>query len=130
MYTKEEALKRIQEGLNCSIEEAQEVYEYDQKIEHSGAKDKQEFDLTPEQEKNVKQWTKTGTRKTPPAYNFKPRERKANTTKASIIEQIFNFLLTVNEYENITVTNKERQIAFSSNGSNFELTLVQKREKK
>lgn len=128
MYTKEEAIKRIQEGLNCSIEEAEDVYKYDQKIEHSKAKEKQEFDLTAEQEKNVKHWTRTGTKKAPPAYKFTPRERKANTTKANIISKIFQFLTNLQEYSEIQITNKERQIAFSNGENNFELTLVQKRK--
>ena len=42
---------------------------------------------------------------------------------------LFEFLQTI-EVDNPTITNKERQIAFSVGDNDYELTLVQKRKKK
>ena len=60
------------------------------------------------------------------------RERKKNATKQGIIEELAKFLSEQSDiaYENVVVTNAERQIAFSIGEDNFELTLVQKRKPK
>lgn len=130
MDKRAEAIKRIQEGLNCPLEEAEEIYEYDQKVEKSSGG--QEYDLTKEQEKEAKKWARTGTRKTPTVYNFNQRQRKENPTKAAIIAEIAKFLVenSENACENVEITNKERQIAFSIGKNNYEFTLVQKRKPK
>ena len=127
---KEMRLNRIQEGLNCSREEAEEVLEYDIQVEKTSSG--LEYDLTKEQNKVAQSFAKIGSRKTPTAYDFKQRARKENPTKASIIEEIAKFLIenSENACENVTITNKERQIAFSIGENNYEFTLVQKRAKK
>jgi hypothetical protein len=118
--------KQIQALMNLGLtrEEALQTLADDADIDKGKPKD---FDLTKEQEKIAKQYTKTGTRKT--SATPTKRERKENPTKATIIAEVFKFL---NEkgYENAEITNKERQIAFSVGENNFELTLVQKRAKK
>ena len=61
----------------------------------------------------------------------KPREKKENPLKKSIITTIYYAL--VQEYgENatVTVTNGEKYIDFSHSGCNFTINLVQHREKK
>lgn len=127
---KEMRLSRIQEGLNCSREEAEEVLEYDIQVEKTSSG--LEYDLTKEQNKVAQSFAKIGSRKTPTVYDFKQRARKENPTKASIIEEIAKFLIenSENACENVTITNKERQIAFSIGENNYEFTLVQKRAKK
>ena len=127
---KEMRLSRIQEGLNCSREEAEEVLEYDIQVEKTSSG--LEYDLTKEQNKVAQSFVKTGARKTPTVYDFKQRARKENPTKASIIEEIAKFLIenSENACENVVITNKERQIAFSIGENNYEFTLVQKRAKK
>lgn len=68
------------------------------------------------------------------AYNFdtSQRKRKENPTKAGIIAEIATFLLQNAGFapENVEITNKERQIAFTVGENSFELTLVQKRKPK
>ena len=121
---KEEAISRIIKGLKCSREEAEEVYEYDLKVERD---EKTEYDLDPARLKIAMKMTHAGVRTMP--YTFTPRERKANITKQELIENIFHFL----ENENVTdiqILNKERLISFKIGDETFELTLVQKRRKK
>ena len=115
-------------SLGLSEEEAKQVLQDDADIDHNIKKD---FDLTPEQQKVAKQYTKVGTRKKT-AYNFSQRERKANLTKATITSEIFKFLMENTEIsaENLEILNKERQIGFKVGENSFELTLTQKRKPK
>lgn len=115
-------------SLGLSEEEAKQVLQDDADIDHNIKKD---FDLTPEQQKVAKQYTKVGTRKKT-AYNFSQRERKANPTKATVIAEIFKFLSENAEIsaENLEILNKERQIGFKIGENSFELTLTQKRKPK
>ena len=127
---KEMRLSRIQEGLNCSREEAEEVLEYDIQVEKTSSG--LEYDLTKEQNKVAQSFAKTGTRKTPVIVDPKPRARKENPTKASLIEELFKFLTenSENACENVEITNKEQKIFFSIGENNYEITLTQKRKPK
>lgn len=97
---------------------------------------KMEFDLTDEQAKVAKQYTKAGTRKTPIVYKLDNTEgkksRKENPTKAGIIAELATFLTenSENACENVEITNKERQILFKIGDETYELTLIQKRKPK
>ena len=126
--SKEEYLERIVNGLHCSLKEAEEIYNYDQQVEKG---ESTEFDLTKDQEKIAKTFSHTGTRKTT-NYNFTKRERKENATKGAIISELAEFFKENSNFQisDLTITNKERQIAFSIGSDSFELTLVQKRKKK
>lgn len=68
------------------------------------------------------------------AYNFdtSQRKRKENPTKANIIALLATILCENGDFcaENVEITNKERQIAFTVGETAFELTLVQKRKPK
>lgn len=113
--------------LGLSREEALQTLADDKDIDKGLPKD---FDLTKEQLKNVKQYTKTGTRKTKDTPT--KRERKENPTKALIIAEIFKFLTENAEIsaENLEILNKERQIFFKCGENDYELTLTQKRKPK
>lgn len=113
--------------LGLSREEALQTLADDRDIDHGKPKD---FDLSPEQMKNAKQYTKVGTRKT--STTSTKRERKANPTKTLIIAELFKFFSENAEIsaENLKILNKERQISFSINSEKYELTLVQKRKPK
>lgn len=106
--------------LGMTREEAQQVIADDKRIDRG----EKLFELSKEQQKNAKQ-ARNGA-KLPTTYKFTQRERKPNVTKADIIAYLAECL---KDYENMSITNKERQIAFSSNGNDYELTLVQKRKK-
>ena len=58
------------------------------------------------------------------------RERKANPTKASIIEELTKKLKQIDGINQLKVENKEKLITFSLNGNDYKLDLVQKRAKK
>ena len=120
----ETQVQRIMRCLKCSEEEALDIIESDKAIDRG---ERMDFDLTPEKEKEAKKFANVGTRKTEGTKT--ERKRKENPTKATIISEIARFL-TENGYENVEITNKERQIALKSGENAFELTLVQKRKPK
>lgn len=112
----------------CSREDAIELIKYDNAIE-SG--EDTEYDLTAEQEANVKEMT----RKVDHAKQGKgvKRERKPNELKEAIIAEVAEFLREDAQgqvYDDVVITNASRQIAFSVGNKKFELTLVEKRPPK
>lgn len=121
--------KQIQALMNLGLskEEALQTLADDADIDKGKPKD---FDLTAEQLKNVKQYTKVGTRKT--STTPIKRERKENPTKALIIAELFKFFSENAEIsaENLKILNKERQIFFKCGENDYELTLTQKRKPK
>lgn len=123
-----EAVKRIQDGLQCSEAEAREIREYDKKIDRG---ESTPFDLDPTAAKIAQKFAHTGTRKKT-VYNFNKRERKANPTKGGIVAELAEFLQTASGYEvhDLQIVNAERQITFQIGAETFDLTLVQKRKKK
>lgn len=132
--TKEDERKKfaLMSQLHLTEAEALDVIEADKEIDRG---EKMEFDLPPDKEKVAKEYAKISAKKekkVPTVYKFDKRERKKNATKQGIIEELAKFLTEQSEiaYENVTVTNAERQIAFSIGEDNFELTLVQKRKPK
>ena len=118
----QEKLMRV---LGCTEEEALDIISNDKAIDQGKRVD---FDLDPEREKMAKKMANAGTKK-PTVYKFdtKDKKRKENPTKAGIIQYLFECLT---DYDNVVISNKERQITFSTGGENYELTLVQKRAKK
>ena len=118
----QEKLMRV---LGCTEEEALDIISNDKAIDQGKRVD---FDLDPEREKMAKKMANAGTKK-PTVYKFdtKEKKRKENPTKAGIIQYLFECLT---DYDNVVISNKERQITFSTGGENYELTLVQKRAKK
>ena len=58
------------------------------------------------------------------------RERKANPTKALIIEELTKKLKQIDGINQLKVENKEKLITFSLNGNDYKLDLIQKRAKK
>lgn len=130
-----ERLARIKR-LGVSDEEAREILEYDKAV-NKDTTCTLEFDLPPEKNKIAQSYCHAGIRnvkkkKGPTAYKFDKRERKPNATKGGIIAELAKFLTARSAFDiqNLIITNKERQIAFSIGEDSFELTLVQKRKKK
>ena len=118
----QEKLMRV---LGCTEEEALDIISNDKAIDQGKRVD---FDLDPEREKMAKKMANAGTKK-PTVYKFdtKDKKRKENPTKAGIIQYLFECLT---DYDNVAISNKERQITFSIGSEKYELTLVQKRAKK
>lgn len=103
-----------------------------------------EWDLSPEEHKKAmkyansdekkKKTADSGEKKGKTAYNFDTsgKKKKENLTKANIIALLATILAENGDFsaENVEITNKERQIAFTVGENAFELTLVQKRKPK
>lgn len=128
MTPKEKAkVEEIMRLLDCTEEEAIDVIETDKIIDKGG---RTKYDLPIEKEKEA---LKIGAVKDRMAKdkstNMRGKVRAENPIKAQIIADLADFL-TENGKENVKITNKERQIAFSVGETNFELTLVQKRAPK
>ena len=58
------------------------------------------------------------------------REFKVDQEKAAIVEYIANALTAHNDVENINIVNLNRLISFSLGNSNYEVTLVRKKQPK
>ena len=125
--------ERIMKYLGVSTEEADEILAYDAFIDKAKVKDRGEHDLSIEAEKAALKEAHKG-QKHATVYKFDTtqKKRKENPTKSGIIAELAKFLEEASEFAtiNVDITNKERQIAFSSGDESFELTLVQKRKKK
>ena len=103
-----------------------------------------EWDLPPEEHKKAmkyansdekkKKTAEKGEKKGKTAYNLDAtgKKKKENPTKANIIALLATILTENGDFsaENVEITNKERQIAFTVGENAFELTLVQKRKPK
>ena len=121
--------KRVEELVNllgCSIFEAEQIIADDKKIDKGQEVD---FGLTKEQEKQALKYANIKEHKKPAVYKFDKRERKADTTKEGVIEQISQFLIE-NGYENVEITNKSKLIAFKIGEDNYEFNLIRKRKPK
>ena len=112
----------------CSREDAIDLIKYDIAVEGN---EETEFDLTEEQEANVKSMM----RKVDHAKQDGKvkRERKPNELKEAIIAELAEFLREDAQgqmYEDVEVTNISRMIAFTVGEKKFELTLIEKRPPK
>lgn len=110
------------EKLGLTSEEIQELIKSDLEIDRGK---KMPFDLTPEQTKVTKEFTKVGTKT---VYNFTKKKHKKNEIKADLIEKLADFMKK--NAENVEIINAERQISFKINENTYELTLIQKRKLK
>ena len=117
----------------CDREEAIELIKYDNAIEGG---EETEYDLTPEQVKNVQEMARKIDHAKPTVVK---RERKPNEIKEGIISALAEFLENECEFEvkeqitycgDVTITNKNRMIHFSCRDKEYDLQLIEKRPKK
>lgn len=120
----EKRVARLMKLGRYTLEECKQLVLDDEKVDKG---EPLPWDLTKEEKANQKKALSTGTRKQKEPTK---RTKKDNPTKKSIIEEIVAMLNENDSYSEITVVNDERQVAFTVGESKFELTLVQKREKK
>lgn len=121
---------KIMKLLDCTEEEALDVIATDKIIDKGG---RTQYDLPIEQEKEIRKIYAVNDRRAKDKEgNMRGKVRAENTTKSSIIAELFKFFAENEEfsYENVKILNKERQLAFSVGDNDYELTLVQKRKKK
>ena len=90
------------------------------------------WDMSKEEHKKAMKNANADEHKKPTVYKFDQRERKENTPKRAIIDEIFKFLTENAQFspENVQILNKERQISFEYADEKFEITLTQKRKPK
>ena len=113
--------------LGISEEEAKALIEADRAIDKG---EKMDFDLTPEQAKNAKEYTKTGTKK-PTVYKFdtdKAKNRKKDDEKSEFISKIAEFIGKF--VQNVEIVNAEREISFEIGENSYSLTLTKHRKPK
>lgn len=126
MTDHEKRVDEIVDLLGCSIAEAEQIIADDKKIDKNQAVD---FGLSKEEEKKALKYANVKEHKKPAVYKFDKRERKADTTKEGVIQQIFDFLVE-NGYESVEITNKSKLIAFKIGDDNYEFNLIRKRKPK
>ena len=126
MTDHEKRVEELIDLLGCSIVEAEKIIADDKKIDKGQEVD---FGLTKEEEKKALKYANVREHKKPAVYKFDKRERKADTTKEGVIEQISQFLIE-NGYENVEITNKSKLIAFKIGEDNYEFNLIRKRKPK
>lgn len=112
-----EQLRRIMENLQCSEAEAAEIMAYDKAVERG---EKTPHDLTPAQNKVAQSYARTGTRK-PTVYKFEKKERKPNEPKRDLINLLAGTL--AQNAKDVEITNPERQIDFTFNGTKYRIVL-------
>lgn len=109
----ETQIKQLMDTLGISREEALDVIDCDKRID----KGEKLFELTKEQQANVKKATSTGTRKS----TSTKRERKEDTDKRELMGIIAEALGEVADEQ--TITNAEREINFVYKNRKFKVVL-------
>ena len=122
----EQTIEKHIKLLGCTREEAIDIIETDKIIDKGG---RTQYDLSKEEEKFAMKISGVNERKAKSADNKRGKVRAENPTKADLIKFLFESL-TEYDYQNLNITNKERQFAFSVGDNDYELTLFQKRKKK
>lgn len=127
---KEEAIRRIMSGLDCDRKEAEEIFEYDMKIERGDAT---LGVLSAEKQKIAAKYTRTGTRevKKPFVPKLEQRERKPNATKGGIIAEVAGFMEENSSFDikNFQIPSKEGKIAFKIGEKWYTISLTEHRIK-
>ena len=129
----EERITFLMKKLGITREEAIELEGYDEDVKKNR---KTQYDLTPEQIKNVQDMTRHCDHK-----KSGPRtiERKPNELKEAIVACLADFLENECEFilkdeltycGDVEITNKNRMIHFSAGGKEFDLQLIEKRTPK
>ena len=123
----EKWIQSTMKALDLTREEAIEMWMDDHDIDQGKAKD---FDLDPEKQKVVKEMTKAGGKAR--AKETKPRERKPNDEKRTIIQDLNGFLVNnCQDYINsVEIANIEREITFKIGENDYSLTLTCHRKPK
>ena len=123
----EKWIKSTMKALDLTREEAIEMWMDDHDIDQGKAKD---FDLDPEKQKIVKEMTKAGGKAR--AKETKPRERKPNDEKRTIIQDLNDFLVNncQNYINSVEIANIEREITSKIGETDYSFTLTCHRKPK
>lgn len=110
--------EKLMKNLGLTAAEAEEVLAYDRAVEKG---QKTEYDLTKDQEKEVRKYRQADRTK-PFVPDLKPRERKANEPKRELIEIVKKALENAG-ITDISITNVERQLDFSMDNVKYRIVL-------
>lgn len=122
----EKRINELMTLLGCSEDEAKDIIETDKAIDRG---ERVYFDLDKAKEKEAIKMANVGTRKKPTVYDFSKRERKADTTKEGVIQQIADFL-TENGYADVEIVNKSKLITFKIGTDTYKFDLIRQRQPK
>ena len=111
----EQAKANALRKLDLTDEEIFDVIQADREIDHGG----DPFPQTTEQKKVTKSMAQAD--RTPTAYKFTKRERKADNDKREIMQVIDDALCDL--VDNVEVTNPERELLFFYNGKKYKVVL-------
>ena len=133
MIIDEEQVQALMKKLKITREEAIEVIEYDEDVNKGK---KTDYDLTPQQVKNVQEMTrKTEHRK----YGSVARNRKPDDVKEALMLALADFLENECEMlikgdliycDSVEITNKSRLLHFKVGDREYDLQLIGKRATK
>ena len=129
----EQQIQKFMDKLGCTEQEARELAEYDNLVDHAKASDSLEYDLTKEQKKVAQKMTRTGTRKMKETgLRLEKRERKPDATKENIISALATFLAENEDFsvENVQIVNKQGEVSFDFGGENYSFKLTRHRKAK
>lgn len=127
MIIDEKRIQFLMKQLGISREEAIDLEGYDDDVNHNR---KTEHDLTPEQIANVQEMNRKKDHK---KYGHVHRERKPNELKIAIMAELAEFLREDAQgqaYEEVELTNISRMLHFKVGEKEFDLQLIEKRDKK
>ena len=112
--TQDERIAKLMQNLDLTEEEAQQLMLDDARID----KGEKLFELSDEQKQASKKARQGDRKKTPTAYKFEKKERKANSEKAELIQKLIAVC-----GEDVEVLNPEREFQFIHNGMKYKITL-------
>lgn len=123
-YPTNEWLDTYVDKHGCSLEDAECAW-WDAQIDKGNPTP---YDLTPEQEKESRKANRPKAHKSVDAYGKeRKRERKPNEDKRLLIDCLRDAL---QDFDDCTVTNPERQVDFTLNGISYSVTLTAHRKPK
>lgn len=110
-------INKLMKNLGVSEDEARQILADDKAIDQG----EKLFELTPEQAQASKSARQVS--RTPTAYNFTKRERKADNDKRCLINILASALCVEDEVTDLEVTNQEREMIFKFGGRKFKIVL-------
>lgn len=120
----EKKIEALMKKWGCTREEAIEMINWDSQTDKMSIKEVN-AELTPEQKKAAKAARITTSEK---KHGERKVERKPNEDKRSIIQRLFEAVLGIDT--TAKVSNLERQIDFTLNGTEYSITLTAHRKAK
>lgn len=123
MNNREQKIIQLMKSLDISREEAIEVLQDDADIDKGKKKD---FDLSKEQEKEVKK--SLGKREYKKDPNKKRKERPKDEIKIKMVAEFAEMLKNMG-FSDVNITNESKIITFLNENDTFELNLIRKRTK-